>query len=143
MLGERLVAFLRDGDAALLEDLLYENETLVTFALGWLPDDALTVGGAPAVAAALKDLRESLTRDGIEGKCKKNHRHNLGPGRTRQGAAHQVGVCRGQDPDHILPADPLRCQPANPLQDPRHNVVGAPRRMGVDRIAIMPLVEPE
>jgi hypothetical protein len=139
-LGERLVAFLRDGDEALLEDLLHEDATLVTFAPGWLPDDGLAVGSAPAVAAALKDLQKSLTGEGIEGPRKMITGTISGP--DELGAVRRIDLVFAEDKTTLTSCGPTRSETSLQILYKTHYTVLSVRDhlWGMDRIAIMPLV---
>lgn len=141
-LGEKLVAYLRDGDAALLDDLLHENATLVAFAPGWLPDDAMAVGGAAAVAAALKALRASLTSDGIEGPRKLIASSISGP--DELGAVRRIALTFAEDKTTLTSCGPTRSENSLQIIYNTHYTILSVRDQvwGLERIAIMPLVDP-
>lgn len=141
-LGDRLLGFLSDGDAALLDDLLHENVTLVTFAPGWLPDDALAVGGVQAVASALKELRASLAGEGIKGPRKLVSGTLSGP--RELGTVGRILVEFAEDENTLTSCGPTRSERRLQILYSTHFTILSvrDRLWGLERIAIMPLVEP-
>ena len=140
-LGEQLLAFLRNGDPALLDDLLHEEATLVAFEPGWLPDEGQSVGGAAQVAAALRGLREMLASDGLEGA----RRMVTGTitGSDEAGSVRRILAEFAEDKTTYTSCGPTRSELRLQLHyRTTYTVLSAGDRVwGMLRIAIMPLAE--
>lgn len=143
--GQKLIRYLRDGDASILDGLFKDHSTLVAFDTTVLNDgNQISYSGAQPVREALIGFRKVMTAEGIAGSAPTLQSAKI-VGSEQQGRMNKIELFFAENQRADTSCGPLRTEHAVDLyyQAGVHETGDDWVKWSIERVALIPRLELE